>query len=102
MIVRLVKMTFRPGEEERFQALFDGWRHRIIAMPGCRTLELLRDIKHPAVFFTRSVWDTEEALDNYRRSATFSEVWPVVKALFAARAEAWSLHTGHLMHASDT
>ncbi|HMN06328.1 MAG TPA: antibiotic biosynthesis monooxygenase [Flavobacteriales bacterium] len=99
MIVRLVKMTFRHGEVERFQSLFEGWRHRIIAMPGCRKLDLLHDVANPAVFFTHSEWDSEADLDAYRRSDTFSEVWPVVKALFAERAEAWSLQAEHRMTA---
>lgn len=98
MIVRLVKMTFRPGEVEHFQELFEGWRHRIIAFPGCRELELLHDISEPGVFFTRSEWDSEEDLEAYRRSGVFSEVWPAVKELFAARAEAWSLQVKHRMN----
>ncbi|MEO7080674.1 MAG: antibiotic biosynthesis monooxygenase family protein [Flavobacteriales bacterium] len=102
MIVRFVKMTFRPEEVEPFQKLFEGWRHRIIAFPGCRELELLHDIREPAVFFTRSVWESPDDLEAYRGSAVFADVWPVVKSLFAARAEAWSLHTEHMMKASNT
>ncbi|MBL8012193.1 MAG: antibiotic biosynthesis monooxygenase, partial [Flavobacteriales bacterium] len=40
-------MSFRPGEAEGFLTLFEGWRHRIIAMPGCLHLELLRDAGDP-------------------------------------------------------
>ncbi|MBP8822167.1 MAG: antibiotic biosynthesis monooxygenase [Flavobacteriales bacterium] len=100
MIVRIVKMTFRPQEAERFQLLFEGWRHRILATPGCRTLELLHDLKDPRVFFTRSVWEAEHHLEAYRRSATFADVWPVVKKLFAAPAEAWTVQVEHHMHRS--
>jgi quinol monooxygenase YgiN len=100
MIVRLVKMTFRPGESERFQALFEDWRHKIIAFPGCRKLELLHDMSSPGVFFTHSEWESADALEQYRNSAVFADVWPVVKQLFAARAEAWSLHRDHQMHAT--
>ena len=99
MIVRLVKMTFRPEEVGRFQELFQGWRHRIIAFPGCRELDLLHDMREPAVFFTRSEWNSPEDLEAYRGSEVFAEVWPAVKSLFAARAEAWSLHVEHRMNA---
>lgn len=61
----------------------------IIAFPGCKRLELLHDIGEPGIFFTHSEWETAEDLEAYRNSAVFADVWPVVKALFAARAEAW-------------
>ena len=97
MIVRVVKMTFRPEEVEAFQRLFEGWRHRIIAFPGCRHLELLHDAEDPRVFFTYSEWDGPEALKAYRDSAVFADVWPVVKGLFATRAKAWSTVREHSM-----
>jgi len=98
MIVRLVKMNFRPEEVGRFQELFEGWRHRIIAFPGCRKLELLHDTLEPGIFFTRSEWDSPEDLEAYRTSSTFADVWPEVRSLFAARAEAWTLHREHRMN----
>ena len=101
MIIRLVKMTFRPEEVGTFQDLFAGWRHRIIAFPGCRHLELLHDADDPRVFFTYSIWDGPHALEAYRNSAVFNDVWPVVKGLFAARAEAWTTEQEHRMTASD-
>jgi quinol monooxygenase YgiN len=91
MITRLVKMTFRPEEAARFLELFEGWRHRIIAFPGCEHLELLRDTGQPHIFFTYSVWRTAADLDAYRRSEVFGSVWPVVKRLFLEPAEAWTV-----------
>lgn len=97
MIVRVVKMTFRPEEVATFQDLFEGWRHRIIAFPGCRHLELLHDMDDPRVFFTYSVWDGPADLEAYRTSDVFAGVWPVVKKLFAARAAAWTVDREHSM-----
>lgn len=97
MIVRVVKMTFRPEEIATFQDLFERWRHRIIAFPGCQHLELLHDTEDPRVFFTYSVWNGPEDLEAYRRSAVFADVWPVVKRLFAERADAWTVHREHTM-----
>lgn len=97
MIVRLVKMTFKPAETARFQALFEDWRHRIIAFPGCMALELLHDERDPRVFFTHSRWRNAEDLEAYRRSEVFAQVWPVVKTLFDAPAEAWSTRCEHAM-----
>lgn len=97
MIVRVVKMTFRPEEVGTFQVLFEGWRHRIIEFPGCQHLELLHDQADPRVFFTYSVWDGPADLEAYRTSDVFAGVWPVVKELFAARAAAWTVVREHTM-----
>lgn len=102
MTVRLVKMTFRPEEVEHFQELFEGWRHRIITFPGCNHLELLHDVAEPSIFFTYSEWGSPTDLENYRNSEVFASVWPVVKALFAAPAQAWSMHREHSMNAATT
>ena len=100
MIVRLVKMTFRDEEVPRFQQLFDGWRRRIIAFHGCHKLELLHDASDPRIFFTHSEWESAADLDAYRNSPVFGDVWPVVKPLFAAPVEAWSLEREHTMVAT--
>ncbi|MEZ4759892.1 MAG: antibiotic biosynthesis monooxygenase family protein [Flavobacteriales bacterium] len=92
MIVRLVRMAFRPGEGERFLELFEGWRHRIRSFPGCHHLALWRDTADPDVFFTHSRWEGEADLERYRTSDMFAEVWPTVKALFREPAAAWSVH----------
>lgn len=102
MIVRLVKMTFRPDSTARFHELFEGWRHRIITMPGCHRLELLQGTDDPTVFFTYSEWASVEHLDRYRNSDVFASVWPVVKGLFAAKAEAWTVDRKHHMSGPPT
>lgn len=91
MVVRVVKMTFQAGQEDRFLELFAGWKPRIRSFPGCRHLELLRDVDDPRIFFTYSHWDGPDDLEAYRLSEVFASVWPVVKNLFAAPAEAWTL-----------
>lgn len=97
MIVRIVKMTFRTEEIGRFQELFEGWKPKIRAFPGCRHLELLHDVEDPRVFFTYSHWDGVADLENYRLSDVFAGVWPVVKNLFAAPPEAWSVEREHYL-----
>ena len=87
MIVRLVKMTFRPEAVPLFEDLFHQHHQAIRHFPGCRHLELLRD---GHVFFTYSHWEKAQDLENYRHSPLFQEVWPATKALFAAAEEAWS------------
>ena len=90
MIVRIVKMTFKPEELSTFTQLFDNYKVYIRASEGCTHLDLLQDISVPNVFFTYSHWQTEENLNNYRNSELFEEVWSKTKILFETKAEAWS------------
>lgn len=92
MIIRIVKMTFRPDEVAAFQQLFASKKQLIRGFEGCHHLELWQDAREPAIFFTYSHWESEEYLDKYRFSALFKEVWTETKALFAAKAEAWSVN----------
>ena len=91
MVTRIVKMTFRSDATELFSEIFEQYKTRIRSAPGCTHVSLLRDVKTPTVFFTYSIWEAEHHLEAYRLSATFSEVWPQVKCLFAAQAEVWTL-----------
>ena len=91
MLLRIVKMTFRPEAMETFRAQFAAHKEQIRAFPGCAHLELWQDRQRPEVFFTYSWWQQPEDLENYRQSAIFRDLWPRTRALFAAQPEAWSL-----------
>lgn len=90
-MLRIVKMVFTPGEEEKFLGYFHASAPKIRSFPGCLSLELLRDKDHPNVFFTYSQWEKEQDLQAYRKSDLFSSTWARVKPLFQSRAEAWSV-----------
>lgn len=91
MILRLVKMTFKPEETSNFLAYFETIKEDIINMPGALNLKLYQDTKNPNIVFTHSTWLKESYLDSYRNSKLFGEVWPKTKALFADEPLAWSL-----------
>jgi heme-degrading monooxygenase HmoA len=95
MIIRIVKMTFRPEEVasflERFEPRKDGIRH----FEGCSYLQVLQDKNNPHIIFSHSYWTDEMALNNYRHSDFFRETWKFTKPKFAAPAEAWTLHNLH-------
>lgn len=91
MIVRVVKMTFRNEGIEQFVQVFLPRSEKIRHFPGCHHLQLWRDVRHPNVFFSYSWWESEEALDAYRRSDIFKETWALAKAQFGAAPEAWSV-----------
>ncbi|MCE9539496.1 MAG: antibiotic biosynthesis monooxygenase [Bacteroidetes bacterium] len=91
MIIRIVKMTFKPDKVADFSKIFDESKQYIRNMEGCSHLELFNDINSPTIFFTYSHWQSENDLNNYRNSELFKGVWGKTKILFAAKAEAWSV-----------
>ncbi|GAB3571597.1 putative quinol monooxygenase [Hymenobacter daeguensis] len=90
MLIRIVRMTFEPENVPAFLALFRASEDRIRQQPGCQSMELWQDLENPAIYCTHSRWDNEAALNAYRKSALFGEVWPATKRLFAASAVAFS------------
>ncbi|UOQ96250.1 antibiotic biosynthesis monooxygenase [Hymenobacter sp. 5317J-9] len=90
MLIRVVRMTFAPEQVPAFLTLFHATKHRIRQRPGCRHLELWQDAVVPNVYCTFSHWDDEAALNAYRESELFGEVWPATKRLFAAPPVAFS------------
>lgn len=91
MIVRIVKMHLRPDAVGTFLAIFEKHQEAIRNFRGCEKVDLWQDIHNPAILMTCSYWTDEEALEEYRKSPLFSSIWPSVKMLFTAKAEAWSL-----------
>jgi heme-degrading monooxygenase HmoA len=85
-------MNFRATEIENFLRIFDQSKDQIRNMPGCSHLELWNSQTEATVFYTYSIWDSENDLNNYRNSELFQSVWPATKALFASKAEASSLN----------
>jgi quinol monooxygenase YgiN len=83
-------MTFRTEAAAQFLEIFEQYQNQIRAAEGCCGLKLLIDANDPRIFFTYSLWEDESFLEIYRYSATFAAVWPQVKPLFAAPAEAWT------------
>ena len=93
MLIRIVKMTFETSKTEYFQELFQRNKEKIKGFKGCEHLELYRDKNNKNIFFTYSYWQDEAALENYRNSALFKEVWSDTKQMFSGKPEAWSVDT---------
>ena len=85
-------MVFRPEEIDNFLTIFEERKEKIRHFEGCNHLELLNDINNSHIFFTYSYWEAEHDLESYRNSPLFAETWKLTKALFAQKAEAWSVH----------
>jgi len=91
MLVRIVKMGFDPNKIETFLQNFEKRKTKIRGFQGCMLLELYRDKNNTNQFFTYSYWTDEAALENYRNSSLFNEVWAETKIYFNQKPEAWSV-----------
>lgn len=83
-------MTFQEDKVDDFLTLFEATKERIRHFDGCSHLELLKDYSQGNIFSTYSIWENEEALNNYRDSTLFGEVWKSTKVLFSDKAVAFS------------
>ena len=92
MLIRIVKLTFKPENIPSFERIFDETKNGILAFEGCNMVELYQDRNNPCIFFTYSFWDGEPALEKYRNSDFFKKVWGSTKKLFADKPEAWSVN----------
>jgi quinol monooxygenase YgiN len=97
MLVRIVRMTFRPEEVASFLQIFEQSKQLIRSFEGCRHLELHRDADNPAVYYTYSHWLSETHLNAYRDSELFGKTWRATKALFADKPMAFSLERQQLV-----
>ena len=93
MLVRIVKLQFKEEKVNDFLLHFETVKWEVASFIGCKGMKLLQDLKNPCIIMTYSVWDDEEALENYKNSALFDSIWQNIKVWFDAKPEAWSLET---------
>lgn len=84
-------MSFHEENIPAFLENFELMKVKIRNASGNRFLELYQDKSNKSIFFTYSYWETEDDLENYRKSELFNEVWAFTKKLFNDKPEAWSV-----------
>ena len=89
-LIRIVRMTFQEDKLDDFTVIFQASKDKIRAFPGCRHLELLKDLDKPTVRMTYSLWESPEALEQYRQSELFQTTWAATKKLFSDKPVAFS------------
>jgi len=78
----------KPEDVDAFRLLLRESSPRVRQFPGCLSLQIVADIADPTSFFTLSTWRDTDALEAYRASPLFVEIWPRVKAFL--RKAAWA------------
>jgi len=92
MLIRIVKMSFKSEKINDFLDIFHKNKEQIRNFAGNTFLELYQDKDNKSMFFTYSVWKSENDLENYRKSELFDKVWTKTKALFNDKPQAWSVN----------
>ncbi|MCE7057418.1 antibiotic biosynthesis monooxygenase [Algoriphagus sp. AGSA1] len=90
MLIRIVRMTFKPEAVEDFLENFNSNKKLIRNFPGCHLLELWQDENDKNIFLTHSHWESEEKLNQYRDSDLFKSIWAFTKTLFSEKPIAFS------------
>jgi quinol monooxygenase YgiN len=86
-------MTFLPDKRQDFLTMFENVSPKIRAFQGCYGLALWEDVKESHILTTYSLWEDEEALEQYRKSELFKETWAMTKQWFGAAPQAFSQHS---------
>lgn len=79
-----------PEKVDDFKIVFEQSKLQIASFPGCEGLSLLEDANHHNVFYTYSLWQSGNDLENYRHSELFKTTWAATKALFNDKPMAFS------------
>jgi len=91
MITRIVRMTFDKDKVNDFKKVFKSVQSKIANFPGCEEVNLYQEFEKENVYFTYSIWQSNDALQAYRSSPLFKDTWSRTKPLFIEKAQAWTL-----------
>lgn len=92
MLTRIVQLEFELDKIDAFLSYFDRINQMVNTFPGCSGVKLYQDIHLPTKIITYSHWIDEVALNNYRNSDAFNEIWSTIKPWFCEKPQAWSLN----------
>lgn len=91
-LIRVVQMTFQEDKIDQFLQNFNKNKNRIRGFEGCEHLTLSRDAHQSQIFYTYSIWTSEDHLNTYRKSDLFKGIWANTKILFAEKPQAFSMY----------
>lgn len=98
MIHRKVTMFFKPENRTDFLQVFEESKTHIRNFPGCLHLQLIEDIENNCCICTSSIWESENDLENYRKSELFRATWAKTKPLFSDKPQAKSYQILHILN----
>jgi|SRR5690554_411182 len=97
MIIRIVELNIQRDELVKAGSLLEEVSSKVRSMNGCSHLHILEDMHQAGHITTYSHWESEQHLNDYRKSVIFRNFWGAIKPLFASPARAWSSESLHLL-----
>ena len=88
MVIRLVSLKCKPEDVGAFRLFLHDSAPRVRDFSGCFSLQIVNDVADSTSFFTISTWRDVDALEAYRTSPLFNQVWPRIKAFLREPARA--------------
>ena len=88
MVIRIVSLKCKPEDVDAFRLFLHDSAPRVRNVPGCLSLQIVNDVADSTSFFTISTWRDVDALEAYRTSPLFEQVWPRIKAFLREPARA--------------
>jgi quinol monooxygenase YgiN len=86
-------MTIDESKVDEFIEFTSEIKPKILGFEGCNQLDILRDVRKKNIFFSYSLWVSEEHLQHYRYSEFFKNTWRRVRQWFVEKPGAWSTMT---------
>ncbi len=89
MITRIVQLYFNEEYQQEFENKFPEFKQIVLSFEGCKSV-VLKKSNDKSCYFTISEWESEDHLNNYRKSKKFELVWKILKANFSHSPKAWT------------
>lgn len=83
-------MEFEEEKISDFLSLFEERKLKIRNTQGCNYLELWQDETDKNVYYSYSIWDSVDDLNNYRNSEFFQDTWLKFKSWFKNKPQVFS------------
>jgi len=75
MLRRMIVVTVPPEKAAEAERIWkQGCAPLMIQQPGCVNEEFLRSVDHPGEIISLQTWESQAAIDQYRKSAAHQEI----------------------------
>ncbi len=95
-MIRIVKMNFKEECVQDFLKLFEERKNKIRHSKGCNYLELWNDIDIKTIYYSYSIWDSMDDLNEYRQTELFKDTWAQFKSWFQDKAHVFNIEKNEI------
>ncbi len=90
-MIRIVKMNYKEEHVQDFLNLFEERKLQIRNSKGCNYLELWNDKDNQTIYYSYSIWDDLNDLNEYRHSELFKDTWAKFKSWFQDKPQVFNI-----------